>query len=470
MEITKHGVLKRWEFQLKGAGTTPFCRGADGRAVLRSSVREFLVSEAMFNLGVPTTRALSLVVSDSELVRRPWYSSHAGWKKDPDTMVKDRAAITCRVSPSFLRVGHLQLYERRIKRSQDEQERAMRIKELEAMVEHCIFREFPEINNRHSVTKPDPSTFLIRIWSNTHSSLGTLQQRVLEMLSTVSQRISMLTAHWLRVGFCQGNFNSDNCLVAGRTMDYGPFGFIEKFTPLWCMWTGGGQHFGFMNQPEAGARNFGSLFKAVLPLLDSDNEATARGILRSHEIISSSIANDMWRQKLGLIEWCKAADDLLKDLITLMEDTVVDYTIFWRQLACVVERLMNKEIDVVSDEDLVALLRDMFYEAPRPRNYIALWAKWLREWFVLLHLTIQTPLEVATAMRKVSPMYVPREWMLVEAYTAAHKGNYSVIHELEDLFLAPYDEQTPEKRERYYKKAPDVVYQGIGLGGTAFMT
>jgi uncharacterized protein YdiU (UPF0061 family) len=178
----------------------------------------------------------------------------------------------------------------------------------------------------------------------------------------------------------------------------------------------------------------------------------------------------MWRQKLGLIEWCKAADDLLRSLMGLLEDTFADYTIFWRQLTCTAERFMNKEIDVVSDENLCKYLAEMFYDDPaRPRNYLSKWANWIREWLKLLHLSIQTPLEVAEGMRKVSPKYVPREWMLVRAYTAARKGDYSVIHELENLFLNPYDEQN-EMEDKYYRKAPSEVYHGIGLGGTAYMT
>lgn len=245
--VTHEGKQKRWELQLKGAGTTPFCRGGDGRAVLRSSVREFLASEAMHNLGVRTTRAISLVASGSELVRRPWYSNKAGWRRDPDTVEKDLAAITCRVAASFLRVGHLQLFERRVRRSADGEEKAMRMNELTSIVEHCIFREFPEINKKYSVTQPDPGTlsFLLVSFSPplqlrckfapvlprfssafslklTLTPAATLQVRALEMLSSASKKIAKMTSDWLRVGFCQGNFNSDNCLVAGRTMDYGP--------------------------------------------------------------------------------------------------------------------------------------------------------------------------------------------------------------------------------------------------------
>lgn len=467
--VPSDGTQKRWELQLKGGGTTPFCRGADGRAVLRSSVREFLASEAMHKLGIHTTRTLSLVVSGSELIRRPWYSKNAGWKKDPDAIIQDRSAITCRVATSFMRVGHIQLYERRVKRSHDEEEMSRRMSELELIVEHCIFREFPEINKKYSVEGTrDPG--LLRSFCPTHIFSGTLQDRVVDMLSSSSRKIAKLTADWLRVGFCQGNFNSDNCLVSGRTMDYGPFGWIEKFSPLWCMWVGGAPHFGFLNQPEAGARNFGSLVKAVLPLLDVEHEKNAREILKAHEHVTDFVVKDMWRQKLGLIEWCKAADDIVMQLITLMEDTAVDYTIFWRQLACVVERLMNKELDVVTDENMVGLLKDMFYDAPRPRNYITSWANWLREWFKLIHLSTQPPIDVANAMRRVSPKYVPREWMLVQAYTAASREDYSVLFELQQLFDSPYDEQSREMQEKYYKKAPTEVYQGIGLGGTAFMT
>jgi serine/tyrosine/threonine adenylyltransferase len=269
------GEMRGHELQLKGGGTTPFCRGADGKAVLRSSVREFLASEATHHLGVSTTRALSLVVSETELVNRPWYSeadsassssSNANLsrrsshprrtlpslddprlaqysledrkrivaqlrqqKDDPNVMIREPTAITCRVSPSFVRIGHLDLFARRAEKASMANADKTRSrwdastpewKELELMVWHACFREFKEAAYDPFVAQSDVA------------AAGAA------LLRESATRIAAMVAGWIRVGFAQGNFNGDNCLVAGRTMDYGPFGFMEEYSPVFAKWTG----------------------------------------------------------------------------------------------------------------------------------------------------------------------------------------------------------------------------------------
>ena len=212
---------QRWEMQLKGAGRTPYCRGADGRAVLRSSIREFLAQEHMHALGVSTTRSLCLFVSKSQRAHRPWYSENA-ITFDPDIMVADPIAISTRVAPSFLRVGQIELFARRTRKAEHPQ--AMH--ELELIVQHLIAREY-----RDEIDDNLP-----------------LPEQVLLLLDCFCQRLTTLIAEWLRVGYCQGNFNSDNCAAGGFTLDYGPFGFCEQFDPNFQPWTGGGRHFSFFNR------------------------------------------------------------------------------------------------------------------------------------------------------------------------------------------------------------------------------
>lgn len=217
----------RWELQLKGSGTTPFSRGGDGRAVLRSSIREFLVSEAMHAMRVPTTRALCLVASGSQYTRRMWYKENDATRHDhpPDHMVVERCAITCRAAPSFLRVGHLELWARRAARGVDGA-----AAELRALVEHALGREFAD-----TVDPQQPE-----------------RQRLLAMVRAFAERQAELSIAWLRVGYVQGNMNSDNCLLSGRTMDYGPFGFMERYEPLWSPFTSDMERkFGFERQPLA---------------------------------------------------------------------------------------------------------------------------------------------------------------------------------------------------------------------------
>jgi len=462
---------QRWELQLKGAGKTPFCRSGDGRAVLRSSVREFLVSEAMFHLGIPTTRALSLVASRTESVMRPWFSEKPrempnlddprlqGYPpqllpilisqimmgvKEPDIMQNSTCAITCRVAPSFVRVGHIELFGRRARQTSGDT--VKRKKELELIVEHLMFREYPKF-----VKGADDSD-------------STLQTRILGMLEEASQRIAKLTADWVRVGYCQGNFNSDNCLAGGRTMDYGPFGYIEKFYSLWNMWTGGGEHYGFLNQPTAGAKNFESLVTAMLPLLDKDNARKARQIVSNHEEKASDAMNEMWRDKLGLCEWSSDASILLTQLLKMMEQNEADYTLLWRQLAVVAESAEQSHED---NDKLFAPLADCFYKEVKDKTK---WSTWLNQWITLLKSSGRSFKDISSHMKRTNPKFIPREWMLVRAYNTAGDGNYLLLQEVQNLLRHPYDEQDDVMTTKYFRKAPPVVYTGSGLAGTAFMT
>lgn len=460
-EVVVNG--KRWEMQLKGGGQTPFCRGADGRAVLRSSVREFLASEAMHSMGVETTRALSLVVSAEETVDRPWYNQEQQRPKidadlvrkvaphlanatpdvmkmairelqsqvrNPDFMQTEKCAITCRVAPSFARVGHMELHGRRARKGGEQE-----LQHLELMARHALFREYSDVD--------DPS--------------APLQARILTMVREFGKRLSRLMADWLRVGYCQGNFNSDNCLLSGRTMDYGPFGFIEKYDPLWNMWVGGGEHFAFMNQPGAARKNYFSFVKAVAPLLDEAGQQEAQSAVDSFEEVCDEACNDMWRRKMGLKDWDPEVAALFSELKELMADSELDYTIFWRQLA----ELPTAKLE---PEQMLEPLKAAFYEELSV-DFKDKWRIWLEKWNRLIQVDGE-PEEAAKLMRKTSPKYVPREWMLVEAYNAANMGDYSLVHTLHGLFSKPFDEQ-PEFEGRYYRKTPA---SSEDLGGTAFMS
>lgn len=512
---------KRWEMQLKGSGTTPFCRGADGRAVLRSSIREFIASEAMHNLGVDTTRALSLIVSGLETVSRPWYSGRTDGQGvwDPDTRIQEPCAITTRVATSFLRVGHIDLHARRARATGGDEQRKMH----HQMVEHALFREYPDVAPGES-----------------------LPVRARAMLEAAAERFGRLIAGWWRVGFCQGNFNADNCLVGGRTMDYGPFGWIEKYDPSFAKWVGSGDHFAFMSQASAAVANYGTLVDAVQPAFGvSGSAAIAQDVKRCGSARILALAADIWRLKLGFGgaedgPEAAAAASLWKDLEPLMRKSSIDYTIFWRQLAVVVEVFLAEGPDQdIADECLMKPLHVAFYTAPN-EELVKSWAGWLRRWLSCLrgvhvgarvrvhgikakpelngqfgsvvlwnapkerwgvrlpdgaevafkpsNLEAFTPADLATPsqgdaaepvamddegvvavparLRAVNPKYVPREWMLVEAYEKAGKGDYSVIHELNTLFLAPYSEQL-DFESKYFCRAPAAA---LIKGGCAKMS
>lgn len=411
----------RWELQLKGGGTTPWCRGGDGRAVLRSSVREYLASEAMHHLGVPTSRGLSLIVSETERVNRMWYSENSK-SEEPDQIVFERCAIATRVAPSFLRVGQLELYGRRARKG----EHPEALNELRQIVQHTLNREYPEI----------AKTAL------------SFEQKVLAMAKEFANRLARLVANWIRVGYCQGNFNSDNCAAGGFTLDYGPFGFMEKFDPGYQMWIGGGEHFAFMNQPNASAMNFKMFCIALSPLFQGSQLSELQSILSEYTSVVQKEMESMWSAKMGLLNWNNA---LYRQLIELMYTTPVDYTIFFRELSKLPQSVEG--------------LRPAFYEMGKykenPAAVEEAWKGWLSNWHEALAKEGRPTGEVAAKMVAVNPKYTPREWMLVAAYKAADKGEYSPIYELQQLFEKPYDEGPARLSSKYYAKA-DVASFGVG--------
>ncbi|WP_263970534.1 protein adenylyltransferase SelO family protein [Leptolyngbya sp. KIOST-1] len=372
---------QRWEMQLKGGGPTPYCRGADGRAVLRSSVREFLAQEYMQALGVPTSRSLTLYVSKSETVTRPWYSqdSHS---IDPDILVDNPVAISTRVAPSFLRVGQLELFARRAR--SDAHPRAL--EELRMIVSHLIEREYK---------------------SDIDQTLSFADQLV-ELAKLFRQRLTTLVANWLRVGYCQGNFNSDNCAAGGFTLDYGPFGFCEIFDPWFQPWTGGGKHFSFFNQPVAAEANYHMFWQSVRPLLAEDAESLEHFDQVCHgfaEAMQGQIQT-MWAAKLGLPEF---NPELFKELMQLITQSEVDYTIFFRELSHI--------------PDDISVLKKSFY-SKTSQQLDEQWQSWLKSWRDLV-INAGNSTEISTKMKQTNPKYAWREWLIVPAYQQAMQGDYT---------------------------------------------
>lgn len=362
-------------------------------------------------------------------------------------MISEQCAITCRVATSFTRVGHIELHGRRCKKSDTPENREA----LEKIVKHAIEREFWD---------DDPD--------------GEIGTRILRMLGASQQRIAALTADWIRVGFCQGNFNSDNCLVAGRTMDYGPFGFMEQFAPLWNMWSGGGDHFGFLNQPTAGMTNFKSLLTAVVPLLSEAEQRAAVALgENSDRVATKALEERCWRPKLGFRDWDKSAtphgaQSLLDKLLPLLTHTRCDWTMFWRQLAELAELADAIDVDAADEAEIFKPLLPCFHECTGPEQgpLREAWEVWLRAWAGKVKAQEGGGAAAAAEMRRASPKYVPREWMLVDAYTKAKSGDYSEVEALHELFKHPYDEQESIEA-KYYKKAPP---NSATVGGVGFMS
>ncbi|CAM3781265.1 protein adenylyltransferase SelO family protein [Vibrio aquimaris] len=415
------GVLnnKRWEMQLKGGGPTPYCRGADGRAVLRSSVREYLAQEYMHALGIPSSRSLCLFVSQSETVDRPWYSEGTR-SENPDIMVSNPVAITTRVAPSFLRVGQLELFSRRARSLTD----ADAMKELEMIVLHIIEREYRD-EIEHSLP---------------------LTQKVVILADKFRERLTSLVTNWIRVGYCQGNFNSDNCAAGGFTLDYGPFGFCEYFEPYFQPWTGGGNHFAFLNQPLAAEKNFETFCAALKPLLHSspEHKEQLEDICQGFSPMIQSKVSQMWADKLG---WETFDNALFNQLITLMMKTHVDYTILFRELCHIPDDLSGIETS--------------FYAKPS-EEILNDWQQWLSSWRNKV-LSTSSPESASNQMKKVNPKYTWREWLVVPAYQQAEQGDYSLIHELEEVLQDPYGEQSSQVEEKYYRLRPLEFFASGGV-------
>ena len=410
---------KRWEMQLKGGGPTPYCRGADGRAVLRSSVREFLAQEFMHALGVPTSRSLTLYVSRTETVRRPWYSPNSR-SLDPDILVDNPAAITTRVAPSFLRVGQLELFARRARCNAH----PAALNELQMIVQHLIERNYrPEI---------DPTL--------------SFSDQVVALASLFRSRLTALVAHWIRVGYCQGNFNSDNCAAAGFTLDYGPFGFCEQFDPRFQPWTGGGEHFCFFNQPVAAEANYQMFWAALRLLLAADTEALARldAIRDGFSSVMSREIEAMWASKLGLANYDAK---LVNELLELMALTKVDYTILFRKLSVIPEQLLG--------------LKESFY-LPSSEQLDGQWAHWLQRWRDRITSSGDANV-ISAAMKRVNPKYTWREWLIAPAYQQAEQGDSSLIKDLQEVFSHPYDEQSAEVETMYDRLKPRDFFNAGGV-------
>lgn len=417
LEIVTNG--KRFEMQLKGAGRTPYCRGADGRAVLRSSVREFLVQEHMHALGVPTSRSLSLFMSQSETVDRPWYLEGSN-SQDPEVMVPNLVAISTRVAPSFIRVGQLELFGRRARSNQH----PTALKELQLLAAHLIEREY-----KNDIDTAQP-----------------FEAQIVALATAFQDRLTSLVAHWIRVGYCQGNFNSDNCAAGGYTLDYGPFGFCELFDPAYQPWTGGGRHFSFLNQPVAAEKNFDMFCRAVEPLLiNAPTELEAlRDVNSNFATVMQEKMDNMWAAKLGLNAY---DNELLLQLLHLMMRTGVDYNHFFRELSN-----LPKDVEALKTSFYAELKESMSFE----------WNEWLKSWRTQLEKSGDIN-DISKKMKLTNPKFTWREWLVVPAYKDAQVGNFDRIHALQDVLTKPYEEQSEQTQSGYYRLRPREFFNAGGI-------
>ncbi|MBL0171707.1 MAG: YdiU family protein [Gemmatimonadaceae bacterium] len=382
----------RHELQLKGAGPTPYSRTADGRAVLRSSIREFLCSEAMHHLGVPTTRALSLVTTGDAVVRDMFYNGDA--REEP-------GAIVCRVAPSFIRFGNFEILAARGDTVV-----------LERLVDFTIARDFPHLG----VREQDP------------------QARRAAWFTEVCERTARMMVHWMRVGFVHGVMNTDNMSILGLTIDYGPYGWLDDFDPHWTPNTtdANGRRYRYEQQPAIAQWNLVRLAEALQPVFA--NDAPLEAALERYVAVYTAEYQTMLQAKFGLR--LPDADDgaLIGACFALLQAAEMDFTLFFRALG-------NLPDTLPADGALETLLGDVFYDDSKRRLHHDAVRAWVVQWHARVSRDGEAAATRRARMHAVNPKYVLRNYLAQEAIDLANAGDFSRVHTLLDVMRRPYDEQ-----------------------------
>ena len=391
---------ERWTLQLKGAGPTPYSRTADGFAVLRSSLREFLCSEAMFHLGVPTTRALSLVLTGEEVVRDILYDGHPA---------PEPGAVVCRLAPSFTRFGHFEILAARHD-----------VDLLRQLLDFTIATDFPHLNHA------DPAT------------------RYLGWFDEVTTRTANMIAHWMRVGFVHGVMNTDNMSVLGLTIDYGPYGWLEDYDPNWTPNTtdASTRRYRFGQQPAVAQWNLVQLGNAIYPLIGEAEPLNT--VLNGFATRYTEGARAMTAAKLGLERYMPEYDDALSDeLFALLGAVETDMTLFFRNLA---------QVDP-GNPDSKPLDEAYYQPAQLDADYRERRRKWLASHAKRVRLDGRPDDVRIRQMNSVNPRFVLRNYLAQLAIDKAEAGDYSMIGELLAVLRDPYGEQPG--RDAFSAKRPD---------------
>lgn len=405
--------------QLKGAGPTPYSRRADGLAVLRSSVREYLCSEAMHHLGVPTTRALSLATTGSDVMRDMFYDGH------PEL---EPGAVVCRVAPSFLRFGNYQLFA--------------------ARGEIDVLRQLVEFTITHHAGHHVPSS-------------GTIDgDAVASWFAEVCERTCDLVVEWMRVGFVHGVLNTDNLSIHGLTIDYGPYGWLDDYDPDWTPNTtdAAGRRYRFGYQPQIAQWNLLQLGNALVPVVGETEPLEAS--ITAYVDRFRSRYRAMMLAKLGLSARDDATDDELIDALhAALVATEVDMTIFFRRLAAVEPDSGDGEaapLDTVLAPDG---LGGALYEPASLSDEAGATIGDFVDRYRRRAASEPAQRERVAAMNAVNPVYVLRNYLAQLAIDAATEGDTSVLDRLAGVLRHPYVEQPgaddlAEKRPDWARTRP----------------
>ncbi len=402
---------KRWAIQLKGSGLTPYSRTADGLAVLRSSIREHLCSEAMHYLGVPTTRSLSLSLSGSEVMRDVLYNGNAAMEK---------GAIVARVAPIFIRFGNFEIFASRGE-----------FETLKQLTDFTIQEYFPGIA---SGTKEGYVAFLQEV-----------ANRTLEMI-----------VHWQRVGFVHGVMNTDNLSILGLTIDYGPYGWLEGYDPNWTPNTTDKQfkRYRFGNQAKVAHWNLYQLANALYSFIDESEPLEA--ILDSFNKDYQIQYLEMMRHKLGLQKGVDGDQELISKLEKTLQLTETDMTIFFRLLGTI-----SLKSDALNSEKVLDIIKEAFY-APQElkEEVLSSWNSWISNYLARLNQEDISDTDRQTAMNKTNPKYVLRNYMAQLVIDDAEKGDVTLLNEIFELLKNPYEEQVTQ--EKWFAKRPEWARNKVG--------
>lgn len=397
-----------YTLQLKGAGPTPYSRNADGFAVLRSSIREYLCAEAMHYLGVPTTRSLSLILSGDPVLRDVLYNGNPAYEK---------GAIVARVAPSFIRFGSFEIFAAR----EDHEN-------LKLLTDYTIKHHFSHIQKEGI-------------------------EKYLAFFQEVTQTTLNMIVNWQRVGFVHGVMNTDNMSIHGITIDYGPYGWLEDFDSGWTPNTTDRQHkrYRYGNQPEMALWNLYQLANALYPLIQDAKPLEA--ILEAFSTNYEKEYLRMMQNKLGL--QIKKEEDvvLIHGLIELLQRVETDMTIFFRSLSNVTK--------VATSKDAFNTVKAAFYnEKDLDETILSEWYDWFEKYSIRINEEVISDLERKQQMDKVNPKYVLRNYMAQLCIDDADKGDYGLLNELFEMLKKPYDEQP--NFQKWFAKRPDWARDKVG--------
>lgn len=403
--------------QLKGAGPTPYSRSADGRAVLRSSIREFLCSEAVHHLGIPTTRALSVVRTGDAVVRDVLYDGNAA---------PEPGAVVCRVAPSFTRFGNFQLPAAR-------GDGAL----LEALVRFTVAADFGHLADAETAAN-EPLDRLVPRW-----------------FADVVERTAALMVDWMRVGFVHGVMNTDNLSILGLTIDYGPYGWLEGFDPGWTPNTTDAsmRRYRYGTQPQVANWDLLQLANALVPLI-GDPEPLQAALDTYGERYQSGYQATL-AGRLGWGAWADGDAALADELFALLVRAEIDQVLWFRDL---VDVPVSPDAD---DDELLTPLADAYYSPDEVDDDLrAGTAAWLRAWGNRVRADGTDEEERRQVMDSLNPLFVLRNYLAQEAIEASEQGDDSLVQELLDVLRHPYDDQPG--RERFAAKRPEWARHKVG--------